>query len=45
MLTWRGASLNHTLLCASLASTRPERAEAPSPGHPLGYYGRNPVAL
>ena len=36
MLTWRGASLNHTLLCASLASTRPERAETPSPGHRPG---------
>ena len=28
-----------------VSSTRPERAEAPSPGHALGNHGRKPVAL
>ena len=28
-----------------LLATRPERAEAPSPGHRPGNYGREPVAL
>ena len=28
-----------------LKSIRPERAEAPSPGHRPGYYKRKPVAL
>ena len=42
MLTLWGASLNHTLLCASLASTRPERAETPSPGHRPGLLWTQP---
>ena len=45
MLTWRGASLNHTLLCVSFAPHALKGQKLLAQGIALGYYGRNPVAL
>ena len=45
MLTLWGASLNHTLLCASFAPHALKGQKLLAQGIALGYYGRTPVAL